>query len=631
MTTAQMSTFSKDSVLDFLYSALYAMRVEISFLLVFSFLWLSGAIFGGKKSDPSSPTKARTAKKSPDRPRRVIMEAADEIMPVYSGDISEIASAKLKDPEWIVPQICQHCRTQVQRAFELYHAAATAGLSLKDLSEEDRKQLLLSMVTSTIRVGQAEEAIGLLKDLREQHLSLDSSLLVSATKICTSKQLFAECVMIYDFASQDKNLQVSDKSVWSCLLFCAVETKSYGRCRYFFDKLCELDMPSPKDFGNMVRLASSTNNWELALQLVGNMRKDNVEIDSVIYNTVLATCVSAEQLDKARGLLDDMVMADNVTDVITYNTLAKGYAKAGNMEKCYELYEIMRQRGLRPSQVTYGILLDGFINDNEVDKAMEIFDTMHKEDCQMNTVLYTTLIKGFARAGQVDQACLIYEQMRRERGMQPDVITFSILIKANCDVGRLQHALKLLTAMKELCLKPDEVVFNNLLGGCTKESDVDLAQELYDEMISSQVKPSVATYSILIRLYVQCKRWDEAVNLLRNEVSSQRVTAEPRLYGQLAQCCLRERQGRRAVEVYKLLTQHSVPTASMNCSLLGMCAKLNMLDTGAEIMILAAQVGSKVNPQDAALMLEVALKKKKPQVMQALKAAMVQLKLPVSA
>ena len=33
-------------------------------------------------------------------------------------------------------------------------------------------------------------------------------------------------------------------------------------------------------------------------------------------------------------------------------------------------------------------------------------------------------------------------------------------------------------------------------------------------------------------------------------------------------------------EVYKLLTETSTPTAAMNSTLLGMCAKLNMLDTG---------------------------------------------------
>ena len=92
----------------------------------------------------------------------------------------------------------------------------------------------------------------------------------------------------------------------------------------------------------------------------------------------------------------------------------------------------------------------------QVERAVEIFKTMREEGCQMNTVLYTTLIKGFARAGQVDQAVQIYEEMRKERSMQPDVITFSILIKANCDVGRLEEALKMLLAMKEAGLKPDE-------------------------------------------------------------------------------------------------------------------------------------------------------------------------------
>ena len=83
--------------------------------------------------------------------------------------------------------------------------------------------------------------------------------------------------------------------------------------------------------------------------------------------------------------------------------------------------------------------------------------SMHVSCSQLPEVLYTTLIKGFARAGQVDQAVQVYDEMRKEpqrwkgkwcqggprflrnfeeRSMQPDVITFSILIKANCDVGR---------------------------------------------------------------------------------------------------------------------------------------------------------------------------------------------------
>ena len=70
-----------------------------------------------------------------------------------------------------------------------------------------------------------------------------------------------------------------------------------------------------------------------------------------------------------------------------------------------------------------------------------------------------------------------------------------------------------------------QVVFNNLLGGCINDCKLELAKEsvkrldaviwavssrlwdfedLYKEMIASHVKPSVATFSILIRLYAQC-------------------------------------------------------------------------------------------------------------------------------
>merc|ERR1719405_230502 len=94
----------------------------------------------------------------------------------------------------------------------------------------------------------------------------------------------------------------------------------------------------------------------------------------------------------------------------------------------------------------------------------------------MNTVLFTTLIKGFARAGEVDQAMKVYEQMCNERSMLPDLITFSILIKANCDVDRLEMALKLLEAMLSLNLRPDEVVFNNLLAGCARQANAELGK-----------------------------------------------------------------------------------------------------------------------------------------------------------
>lgn len=232
----------------------------------------------------------------------------------------------------------------------------------------------------------------------------------------------------------------------------------------------------------------------------------------------------------------------------------------------------------------------------------------------MNTVLYTTLIKGFARDGKVEDAMRVYQNMISESAAAPDLITFSILLKANCDAGNLEVAFALLGSMTEFNLRPDEVIFNNLLVGCAKQGNVELAKRLYADMIASGVRPSNATFSILIRLYSQCKLLDAAVELLKGEAVFHKITIEPRLYSQLIQCCIRSRQGRRAVDVYKLMLEqpcHGSPNAVLHSAVLGLCTKLNMLDTAAEILALAAAKGLRVDKSDATQVFENASKKHK--------------------
>jgi len=539
-------------------------------------------------------------------------------MPATSMPVAKIDPSVLCDPTWLVTEVVHLSRTHVQRALETYHTAMKVGLSLGHMPQAECYNLFMTLVTSAIRMGQTDEALRLLRDLREQGPGVTAALLASSAKLCASKQLYEECLAIYDYVSMDPDLWIEDKSIWSCLLFCAVEAGCHQRCHFFFEKLKASGAPSPKDYGNMIRFASMTSECGLALALVQEMREAGVSIDGIVYNTVLAVCVAADRVKEACTLLDEMEAVGGLADVITYNTLAKGYAKAGHMDRCFQIYDRMLTQHIKPSQVTYGILLDCCINGNKVDKAAEVFNRMTREGCVMNTILYTTLIKGFARAGQVDHAMHVYQQMCTGQSVPPDLITFSILIKANCDARRLEAALQLLEAMLDFNLKPDKVVFNNLLGGCVKESKAELARTIYEDMVAAGVQPSNATFSILIRLYAQCKLLDEAVDMLQREPAAQGVSPGPQVFSQLVLCCLRERQGRRAVEVYKLLLEHSSPiSAATHSSILGMCVKLNMLDTGAEILGLAAEANGSVDACDAQHLLEAAQRKRKTQCVDA--------------
>jgi len=647
-----MEAVSSNNIMTFTSEFVLAMRIELAFLAFFGSLFLANRfIFPKVKHEkvPPATTSMRAPKKtepmsfghraearSKDFGRSDFGRSDNNLMsrrrtPLSGADgpsgpmprsfdesgqeFKHPTMQQLRDEEWFARATLQFKSVQVQRTVELYTNAMKVGLDLSHLPLNKGEEVFVALVTAAIRANQPMEALEMLKVSRSCGFRVRLGLLASATKLCTSKQYYKECLLIYDFVKSDSTLVIDERSVWSCLLFCSVEARAFQRCRHFWEKMQECGTPSNKDYGNMIRYASNQREWHLTLSLIKEMRVKGMEVDNVVYNTALATCVAASQTDEARALLEEMETTEGVVDVITYNTLAKGYARAGRMEQCFELYEHMRERGIAPSQVTYGILLDGCINEKQMDKAVDVFNIMTKEGCVMNTVLYTTLIKGFARACQVEQAMKVYERMLEDgvQGVTPDLITFSILIKANCDAGLIGEAMMLLESMMELRLAPDEVVFNNLLSGCVQQSDDKLGKRLFRNMVEGGLRPSNATFSIMIRLYSTCKRLDEAVELLRSEPQKSGIEPEPRLFVQLSQACLRERQGRASVEVYSMMLQRTSPTPAMTGSILAMCSKLNMLGTGAEILQLAAEAGANVDIRDAQELRQAAVRKKKAQ------------------
>merc|ERR1719443_2168322 len=153
-------------------------------------------------------------------------------------------------------------------------------------------------------------------------------------------------------------------------------------------------------------------------------------------------------------------------------------------------------------------------------------------------------------------------------------------------------------------LKPDEIVFNSLITGCAKLGRAQLGKQLLADMIASGVRPSNVTFSILVRMCHQSKNLDDAVMLLKTGKEKYNVNIEPRLYLQLLQCCVRERQGRRAIEAYELMCERTLPTQAANSGTLSICCKLQMFDTALEILQMAIARGSSVNAADTKLILE---------------------------
>jgi len=205
---------SSESFIDILLSSLYALRIEVGFITAFSLLWLSGRVLAAQKKERLKG-QFKVQKKPPSLSRRQSVHASSD----QNISASSVSPGMLRDISWLLPQINNLCRSQVQRAFEVYRAAIKAGLRTEELPHAECRQLFTALITSAIRVGQMEDAVSYARELCRAGPGMDEALLSSATKLSTSKQHFGECLAIYDIAMEITKPEIHDKSVWSCFLF----------------------------------------------------------------------------------------------------------------------------------------------------------------------------------------------------------------------------------------------------------------------------------------------------------------------------------------------------------------------------------------------------------------------------
>merc|ERR1719218_449 len=99
--------------------------------------------------------------------------------------------------------------------------------------------------------------------------------------------------------------------------------------------------------------------------------------------------------------------------------------------------------------------------------------------------------------------------------VEPDIITYSTIVKGYCLSGDLDRAFNVLEEMKrDAKFAPDEILYNSLLDGCAKQHRVDEALKLLEDMTQSGTAPSNYTLSILVKLMGRSRRLNQAFTVI---------------------------------------------------------------------------------------------------------------------
>merc|ERR1719502_256862 len=176
--------------------------------------------------------------------------------------------------------------------------------------------------------------------------------------------------------------------------------------------------------------------------------------------------------------------------------------KCGHMEKAMEIFYDMKRRRKHRNTILYTTLIKGCGLDKNLPTALGLFREMRDEGVPYNTITYNSIIDVCIKCNDVSSAEeLLREMLAPGNNIEPDLITYSTLLKGYCHVGDLDKALQVAETIKACGLRVDELVYNTLMDGCVKANDLSAGIGLFAEMTQAGMKPSSITHSILVRLY----------------------------------------------------------------------------------------------------------------------------------
>lgn len=99
---------------------------------------------------------------------------------------------------------------------------------------------------------------------------------------------------------------------------------------------------------------------------------------------------------------------------------------------------------------------------------------MIDEGCAVNHESYTALVSAYGRSGLFDKAFSLLEQMKNTPDCQPDVHTYSILIKSCLQVFAYDKVQALLSDMESQGIRPNTITYNTLIDAYGKSKKYSL-------------------------------------------------------------------------------------------------------------------------------------------------------------
>jgi len=349
--------------------------------------------------------------------------------------------------------------------------------------------------------------------------------------------------------------------------------------------------------------------WERSLVLLEKARSLGIEFDSTVYSQVINALEKSGKVDLAAKVFDDMSSRGIVPDVKCFVIMIYACSGPNSMDRAYSLLDLMKKQNLAADESVYVAMIAVCGRNKLWQKALEFFGAISGTGVTPDITSYCSAMLACSKSGQVDEVKRLFNEMRskhlpttsayniliqtmehvsdcvpeveeilremKSSGVSIDSSTYSAAVVTGARTGHFDFVLSLLDRASWASIDLPVSSFHAILSVLEKSGQFQNAIDLLQRMKeSSNVQPSLVTYTSVITCCARSGQWAKAVELL-NESTFRGFELTSTVFNACISACEKGRQLEKAVEVLRQMDSLRIPANAVTYnSIISACEKV---------------------------------------------------------
>jgi len=285
------------------------------------------------------------------------------------------------------------------------------------------------------------------------------------------------------------------------------------------------------------------------------------------YSVAIANCRANKNVKRAMKLLQEIKQQGVVPSVYCYTAALGVLSKAGDVKRACLLFDEMKMLKVPPTLNAYTNLMACHSRAGNWQACMNMVKEMKEAGLSPDAKTFATIISALSRARETSQAIQIFNQEILCGGLEADLVCFNAVIGA-CAVssGEYEKANDFFMKMKSRSIQPDVVTYTLLMKSCRNSGRHDAVSEYFEQMQLENIEPNSKIYVNLISSLGARKQSEEAVKVFE-DMKKRRIEESPIVGSALAHALAQDGKSERALQVISELRQRFSPKELGPCYL----------------------------------------------------------------